>query len=451
VKSERGRGGLCQNLTYENLGMTNVQWPILFYSYYNYGEGQLENATPFMASTDSIQTVNSSTPIWRNIVVSNVTATAASSYPAIMLWGLPEMLISNVVFNDVNITGASGTKTAQFYYVTNFQFINSKVSLRTTTYTYYGTQMTVSNTQPGASTATLNGLNTNGIATYLTFYNAPASVQNTNTIANGTLTLGSGTFTVSNNLAMAAEGPFNFQLGTNAATVAVHGNLAIGGTVNVADGGGFTNGTYPLFTYTGSLSGSNPTLGTTPPGYNYALSTATVGQVDLIVNPLAPSAPSNLTAQGTNLLITLQWFASSGATGYDLMRSTTNGGTYSPIANLGVTNYSDTAVIPGTTYYYVVMATNISGSSPDSAQASAVPLPSLNVTNINYQVTGNELQLSWPQDHIGWQLEVQTNSLATGIGTNWVAVPDSINVDTATFNIDPNNGSVFYQLIYIQQ
>jgi polygalacturonase len=114
VKSERGRGGLVQALTYENLGMTNVQSPILFYSYYNYGEGQLNEATPYMAATDTIRTVTSSTPIWRNIVVSNLTATESGSSAPIMIWGLPEMLFSNVMLNDVNITGSSAG-TCQFY------------------------------------------------------------------------------------------------------------------------------------------------------------------------------------------------------------------------------------------------------------------------------------------------------------------------------------------------
>src|SRR5580658_2851808 len=47
LKSERGRGGLVQSLNYQNLSMTNVQWPILIYSYYNYGVGTLEDATPY--------------------------------------------------------------------------------------------------------------------------------------------------------------------------------------------------------------------------------------------------------------------------------------------------------------------------------------------------------------------------------------------------------------------
>lgn len=295
--------------------------------------------------------------------------------------------------------------------------------------------------------STLDGLTTNGYNNSLAFYNAPASLLNTNIIANSVLTLGSGTFTASNNLSMAA-GTYDFQLGTSAATMVVKGNLAQGGTVNVTAGGGFTNGTYDLFNYTGALSGSAPTLGSTPAGYNYAIDTSTAGQINLLVTLPVPAAPSNLTAQGTNLLISLQWFAPAGATGYGLMRSTTNGGPYELVASPSGTNYSDTAVNPGTTYYYVVAATNVYGSSPDSAQASAAPLPSLEETNLSFQINGNELQLSWPQDHLGWELQIQTNDLSDGLGTNWVPVPNSENVTATNMVIAPVDGSVFFRMIY---
>ncbi|MGH7979532.1 MAG: glycoside hydrolase family 28 protein, partial [Limisphaerales bacterium] len=283
LKSERGRGGLVQGLTYENLSLTNVQWPILFYSYYNYGEGQLSDATPYMAATGAIQSITSSTPIWRNITVSNFTATTASSYPAMMIWGLPEMLISNVTLEDVNINGSGGAKTCEFYYVTNFQLLNSQVSVsaKAPTYTFYGDQMVVSNSQPGAALATLNGLSTNGVGNSITFYNAPAALQNTNAIAGGALALGAGAFTVSNNLSMLPETAFDYQLGTSAATMVVKGSLTLGGKVNISSGSGFTNGAYTLFTYRGALTGNLPALGTAPPGYNYAFDTGQVGQVDL--------------------------------------------------------------------------------------------------------------------------------------------------------------------------
>ncbi len=449
LKSERGRGGLVQNLVYENLSMTDVQWPILFYSYYNYGEGQLEDASPYMAATNPIQAVTSTTPVWDNIVVSNLTATTAKNYPAIMIWGVPEMLISNVTLDSVNINGSEGAQTCEFYYVTNFQLINCQVSVaaHTPIYTFYGTQLCLTNTQSGAASVMLNGLSTNGIGNSLAFYNAPASLQNTNAIAGSSLTVGSGTFTDSNNLAMPVTGTFNFQLGTNPATVAVKGNLAMGSTVDLAAGGGFTNGTYTLFTYTGTLTGVLPALGSDPPGYTYAFNTGTSGQLNLVVSS-PPAPPADLTAQGANVSILLQWQASSGALGYNLERAITDGGPYSPIANPSTTNYSDTAVNPGTTYYYVVSATNSAGASANSTQASAMPLPSLNATNVNIQVMGNQLQLSWPQDHLGWLLQMQTNNLANGIGTNWVTVPNSGDVISTDIVIDPANGSVFFRIIY---
>ena len=54
----------------------------------------------------------------------------------------------------------------------------------------------------------------------------------------------------------------------------------------------------------------------------------------------------------------------------------TNGGPYTTIA-AGVpgTNYSDSGVSAGTTYYYVVSAVNGAGESTNSAPASATTLP----------------------------------------------------------------------------
>jgi hypothetical protein len=74
-------------------------------------------------------------------------------------------------------------------------------------------------------------------------------------------------------------------LGTNSDLTIVSGNLTLGGTLNVADAGGFTNGTYTLFTYGGALTYNGVTIGTTPnPGFDYAVDTNLAGQVRLIVS-----------------------------------------------------------------------------------------------------------------------------------------------------------------------
>jgi hypothetical protein len=264
----------------------------------------------------------------------------------------------------------------------------------------------------------------------------------------GPLTLGASTFTVSNNLKLFPSTVLNFLLGTNTTKIVVATNLVLGGTINVTNGGGFTGGTYTLMTYGGNLSSNLLTLGTTPAGYTYSLNTNTAGQVNLIVVPPPPGVPTNLVASPTNLAINLTWSTSTNAASYNLKRSTTNGGTYFIIVNTAATNYTDTAVTNAVTYFYVVSATNSAGESANSLQASAAPLPSSLSTNINFQILSGQMQLSWPQDHLGWRLQIQTNDLSEGLGANWITVPNSTNVDQMNISLSPTNGSVFLRLVY---
>ena len=86
---------------------------------------------------------------------------------------------------------------------------------------------------------------------------------------------------------------------------------------------------------------------------------------------IVPPAPTNLTATASNTQVTLSWTASAGATGYNVKRSTTNGGGYTNIAaNVTLTNYTDTGLASGTKYYYVVTALNPGDESTNSVQAS---------------------------------------------------------------------------------
>jgi hypothetical protein len=64
------------------------------------------------------------------------------------------------------------------------------------------------------------------------------------------------------------------------------------------------------------------------------------------------------------------------------------------------------------------------------------------------QAGNGQMQLSWPQDHAGWQLQIQTNSATVGLGTNWVNVPGSTATNQIFIPINPNNGSVFLRLAY---
>jgi len=163
----------------------------------------------------------------------------------------------------------------------------------------------------------------------------------------------------------------------------------------------------------------------------------------------SPLAPTGLIATNTSgTQINLAWNASVSASGYNLKRSTTSGGSYTTIAtNLAYLNYSDTGLTAGTTYYYVVTATNTYGESANSVEASARPI-STTPPQLNFVLSGGQMQLNWPLDHLGWQLEMQTNSLNAGFGTNWVVVPNSTLTNQVFMPINTVNGSAFFRLTY---
>ena len=66
--------------------------------------------------------------------------------------------------------------------------------------------------------------------------------------------------------------------------------------------------------------------------------------------------------------------------------------------------------------------------------------------NITASVSGGSLSVSWPADHIGWTLQVQTNSLSIGLRTNWVDVPGSTGTNVISLPVDNSKGTVFYRL-----
>jgi autotransporter-associated beta strand protein len=68
--------------------------------------------------------------------------------------------------------------------------------------------------------------------------------------------------------------------------------------------------------------------------------------------------------------------------------------------------------------------------------------------NILSGVSGTNLNLSWPADHTGWRLLVQTNTLDAGLGTNWSIWPNSTNVNSISIPINQANATVFFKLVY---
>jgi beta-glucanase (GH16 family) len=89
-----------------------------------------------------------------------------------------------------------------------------------------------------------------------------------------------------------------------------------------------------------------------------------------------PDTPTGLTASPGNGKVFLSWNASTnGATGYNVKRSLVSGGSYtSVVTGLTTTNYTDTSLTNGTTYYYVVSAVSAGCESTNSTQVTATPV-----------------------------------------------------------------------------
>ena len=449
IKSGRDRGGVVQNLNYFNIWMTNVDWPIQIYPYYEFGLGTLTTITPDFAAATAFNNTNPvpyNPPIFRNITISNVTANILNGRPPLMIWGLPDYPVSNIVLKAVNLYSSS-TRVSGIYNVTNLQFVDCSftVPAGVKTFQFWNADLLFTNTSAAANLLFLDGLTTNGIGNTLAFYNALGTLENTNALDDGPLTLSASTFTVSNNLSLFPNTVLKFTLSTNNTKLAVVGNLLLGGTNFISAGPGFTNGTYTLMTYTGTLGGSLPVLGTIPGGYRYSLNTNTAGQVNLVVTLLAPT---NLVAAPSNLLINVKWNSVIGATTYNLKRGTVSGNYPTTISGLTATNFADASVTNAVNYYYVVTAAGLGGESSNSLQVAAAPLPSNQPTNVSMLISLGQMQLSWPQSHLGWRLQIQTNYLSNGLGTNWITVPGSTNTSATTFTMNSSNGSVFLRLSY---
>jgi hypothetical protein len=111
----------------------------------------------------------------------------------------------------------------------------------------------------------------------------------------------------------------------------------------------------------------------------------------------------------------------------------------------GVATSSPTAVPPSYTIFAIYSGDGIYASSSNTLVVVGV---NTTPTNIVTTVSGNQLTISWPADHTGWTLQSQTNTLGTGIGTNWFDVVGSTVTNQVINTIDPASPAVFYRLKY---
>jgi len=97
IKSDRGRGGLVQDVTYRDITMKNVDAAIFINLFYS---------DPTLAKFPQPAPVTNRTPMVRNILISNVTCVNAKA--AGQITGLPESGVADITLQHIHVTAWTG-------------------------------------------------------------------------------------------------------------------------------------------------------------------------------------------------------------------------------------------------------------------------------------------------------------------------------------------------------
>ena len=199
-----------------------------------------------------------------------------------------------------------------------------------------------------------------------------------------------------------------------------------------------------LVNYGGTLApGDLGVAGRTAITGNYTAQGGSALAIDL--NGAAPATAftnsgayyDNVTVSGTatlnGSLIVNNNFTPTAGSGFTILTAGSVSGAFTNVTSGRVA----VANAPTASYQVIYTATSVILTNYQSGSA-------LSPASITSTVSGNHLTLSWPAGQ-GWVLQAQTNSLNTGLTTNWVRLPAAANPYNAT--IDTSKGTVFYRLV----
>jgi fibronectin type 3 domain-containing protein len=160
----------------------------------------------------------------------------------------------------------------------------------------------------------------------------------------------------------------------------------------------------------------------------------------------APAAPTGLLATAANAQISLTWSASATASSYNVKRGTASGGPYATISSPTATNFTDTGLTNGTTYFYVVTAVNSTGESTNSAQASATPVAP---TQAPAAPTGLTATAGNAQVSLGWTASSGATSYNVKRGTTTGGPYTQVGSVTVPSFLDTGltNGTTYFYVV----
>jgi hypothetical protein len=253
------------------------------------------------------------------------------------------------------------------------------------------------------------------------------------TVSNGVLALTNST-TLDNNSAIAVR---------SGATLDVTG--IGGGNLNI---GNITNQT---LTGAGAILGSVTATGVgiarINPGDSVGALTIT-SALTLATNSVVTMELNRTNGAATNDMIVAASITGNGTLNVtNLGPNLVNGDTFklfnTPVAGFTAINLPATDST-GTNAY--TWKTNVTVDGTIQLISGGVNPVNTTPTNLVFQVSGGQLTLSWPADHMGWHLQAQTNGLASP--STWYNVPGAEATNRITVPVNPTNGPVFYRMAY---
>ena len=299
-------------------------------------------------------------------------------------------------------------------------------------------------------------------------------------VAGGTLAPGTSgaisTLTISNTLTLAANSTNVFRLdatgaGTNDNVAGLTG-VTYGGNLSVVTNG---NGTlaigqvYQLFKAAAYSSNfTTVTLPALPPTLAWSNSLAVNGSIQVVAATSGASTNALLTSLVISPSGNLSPSFASGVIAYTTTNSygsmptvtvtnadltATNRLIYNGATNLLASGVASSALTlnanPGVTNVIKVQVTAQDGVTVNTYTVNVQQLPSVSSPPVLTNSIGvNSLTLNWPLANLGYRLQIQTNSLSTGLSGNWVDWPNSTQTNNAVIPVIPGNPSVFLRLVY---
>jgi fibronectin type 3 domain-containing protein len=195
-----------------------------------------------------------------------------------------------------------------------------------------------------------------------------------------------------------------------------------------------------------SFNDATSTAGST---YFYVVTATNAGGTSANSNEatlvLKPAVISDLAAAvGSGTSVNLTWTAGAGATSYSVYRGSTAGGEGAVALGTPASNsFNDTTSTAGSTYYYVVTATNAGGTSNKSNEASLVLKPAV-ISDLAAAVgSGTSINLTWTAGAGATSYSVYRGSTAGGEGAVALGAPTSNSFNDATSTA----GSTYFYVI----